>query len=320
MEGYPLWLSSAAAETTLSALPKTAPRISTSCGNVTLGDVCRVIRQCPHSSPNRTLAGAGVGRGSARKPMRVSGSRGQVLAEMLTDKGRDRGQALAVKLVGTSAGRGQSAPLPPVRRPEQRGRHTDAHTEASLPPPITMHLNHQGPPVTYSKAASRLSQRMVTPSSELLMYDVWLKTAAHEKEKEAAWATLDQIQKQEQDEQATLKKQKERELHRIWQCDAGHKLGKEGAWQQEEYNCEWRASGACPDPITDPLGWCKYEWSKKGKNENPAWAGDLWSASPMDHQQLATRMVFSWGLVKAYQQTRQNVYICQLAPPCHGGL
>ena len=34
----------------------------------------------------------------------------------------------------------------------------------------------------------------------------------------------------------------------------------------------------------------------------------------MDHQQLAARMVCSWGLVKAYQWTRQNVYICPLAP------
>ena len=34
----------------------------------------------------------------------------------------------------------------------------------------------------------------------------------------------------------------------------------------------------------------------------------------MDHQQLATQMVCSWGLVKAYQQTQQNVYICPPAP------
>ena len=34
----------------------------------------------------------------------------------------------------------------------------------------------------------------------------------------------------------------------------------------------------------------------------------------MDHQQLAVRMVCSWGLVKAYQQTRQNTYVCPLAP------
>ena len=34
----------------------------------------------------------------------------------------------------------------------------------------------------------------------------------------------------------------------------------------------------------------------------------------MDHQQLAARMVCSWGLVKAYQWTRQNVYVCPPAP------
>ena len=34
----------------------------------------------------------------------------------------------------------------------------------------------------------------------------------------------------------------------------------------------------------------------------------------MDHQQLAVRMVCSWGLVKAYQQTWQSVYVCPLAP------
>ena len=34
----------------------------------------------------------------------------------------------------------------------------------------------------------------------------------------------------------------------------------------------------------------------------------------MDHQQLGTRMVCLWGLVKAYQQTRQSTYICPPAP------
>ena len=34
----------------------------------------------------------------------------------------------------------------------------------------------------------------------------------------------------------------------------------------------------------------------------------------MHHQQLATRMVCSWGLVKAYQQTRQSTYVCLPAP------
>ena len=56
-------VSSAAAEMTLSASPTMAPRVSTSCANVAGRDVHRVIQQCPHSSPNRALAGARVGRG-----------------------------------------------------------------------------------------------------------------------------------------------------------------------------------------------------------------------------------------------------------------
>ena len=34
----------------------------------------------------------------------------------------------------------------------------------------------------------------------------------------------------------------------------------------------------------------------------------------MDHQQLAVRMVCMWGLVKAYQQTWQSMYVCLPAP------
>ena len=66
------------------------------------------------------------------------------------------------------------------------------------------------------------------------MCDVWVKITAHEKEKEAAQATLNWIQKEEWDEQATMKKEKECELWKAWQCEAGHKLAKEGARQQEE--------------------------------------------------------------------------------------
>ena len=155
--------------------------------------MCRVIRQHPHSPSSKTLAGAGVGRGSTRRPARGSAGRGQVLVKMLTDKGGNRGQALAAKLEGPSAGRdqvlvemltdkgGQSIPSPPVGRPEQRGRQADTRTEASLPPPITMHLDHQGPAVTYSEATSRLPRRTVVSSSELAECDVRLKMAAHEK-------------------------------------------------------------------------------------------------------------------------------------------
>ena len=128
------------------------------------------------------------------------------------------------------------------------------------------------------------NRRVTTSPNELSMCDVQVRITVHEKEKEAAWATLNWIWKKKWDEQAALKKQKEHELWRARQHDTRHKLAKEGAWQQEEYNHKWRASKACPNPITDPLGWCKYEWSKKDKYKSPAWAGDLWSASPMDHQ------------------------------------
>ena len=270
LPSQPLGVSSSIpVETTLVASPMMAPRVSTFCANVMGGDVHRVICQCPHSSPNRALAGAGIGRGSARRPMRASGSWGQVLANMLTKTGSGRGQTLAGKLGGTSIGRGQSAPSPPVRRPEQRGRHADAHTEASLPPPITMHLARQVPPVTYSKAAPRPPWRVTISPNELSMCDVWVKITAHKKEKEAAQATLNWIQKQEQDKQATMKKEKERELRKAQQCDAGCKLAKEGARWQEEYNHEWRASRACPDPITNPLGWCEYSGPRKTSMKVP---------------------------------------------------
>ena len=153
-------VSSSSAETTLSSSPNTAPRLSTSCSNVTGGDVRRVIWQHLHSPPNRTLAGAGVGRGSVRRPTKRTAGRGQMLVNMLADKGGNKGQELAAKLKGNGAGRGHSVPSPPVGRPEQRGRQADTCTKASLPPPITMHLDHQGPVVTYSEAASRLPQRL----------------------------------------------------------------------------------------------------------------------------------------------------------------
>ena len=64
-----------------------------------------------------------------------------------------------------------------------------------------------------------------------------------------------------------------------------------------------------------PTPWDGANMSGPGKGRtSPAWAGDLWSVSPMDHQQLAMRMVCLWGLVKAYQQTRQSTYVCPPAP------
>ena len=156
----------------------------------------------------------------------------------LTKTGGGRGQVLVGKLTGAGVGRGQSIPSSQVRRPEEGRRHADAHTGANLPPPITMHLDHQGPPVTYSEVASRPPQRVTTSPDELEMCDMWVKVTACEREKEAAQATLHQIKKQEWDEPATLRKEKECKLGRVCQCKARCKLAKEGAWWQEEYNCE----------------------------------------------------------------------------------
>ena len=68
--------------------------------------MCRVIWQHPPSSLNRTLAGAGVGRGSARRPAKRNAGRGQMLADMLADKGGNKGQELVAKLKGNGANRG----------------------------------------------------------------------------------------------------------------------------------------------------------------------------------------------------------------------
>ena len=111
-----------------------------------------------------------------------------------------------------SVGRGQSIPSPPVRRPEEGRRYADVCTGASLPPPFPMHLDHQGPPVTYSEAASRPPRRVTTSPNELEMCNMQIKIAACKKEKEATQVTLDQIWKQEQDEQAALRKEKEHDL------------------------------------------------------------------------------------------------------------
>ena len=162
-----------AADTTLSSSATTAPRISTSSSNVVEGDTCRVIRQDQAPSPNRVLAGSGVGRGTARRPVKQSTGRGQGLAGMLVDRaGR--------------VGRGQSAPLPPIGSSGQGERQTSTRTETGLPPAVTMQLDGQGPAVTYSEATSRPPQRAEAPSSESTSGDVHLKLAAREKEKEAA--------------------------------------------------------------------------------------------------------------------------------------
>ena len=128
-----------AAETTLSSSPTTAPGVSTSSSNVIGGDVHRVIRRDPAPSPNRVLAGSGVGRGAVRRPTKQSTGRGQGLTGMLADSAR-------------RAGRGQSTPSPG----QDKGKDGQALApRQDFPHVVTMQLDHQGPVVTYSEAASR---------------------------------------------------------------------------------------------------------------------------------------------------------------------
>ena len=103
-----------------------------------------------------------------------------------------RGQGLAAMLADSAGrvGSGWSTPSPPVGRSGQGERRTNTRTETGPSPAITMHLDHQGPAVTYSEAASRPPRRTEAPS-ESTSGDVRLKLAAREKEKEAARATLE---------------------------------------------------------------------------------------------------------------------------------
>ena len=85
--------------------------------------------------------------------MRQSTGRGQGLAAMLADSaGR--------------VGRGRSTPSPPVGRSGQGKRWTNTHTETRPSPAVTMHLDRQGPAITYSEAASRPPWKTEAPSSE----------------------------------------------------------------------------------------------------------------------------------------------------------
>ena len=130
-----------------------------------------MIRRDRAPSSNRVLAGSGVGRGTAKRPAKQSTGRGQGLVGMLADS------------IGR-VGRGQSIPSPPVGRSGQSEERTNTRTKTGPSPAVTMHLDRQGPAVTYSEAASRPPQRTEAPSSEPTPGDVHLKLAAREKEKE----------------------------------------------------------------------------------------------------------------------------------------
>ena len=84
-------------------------------------------------------------------------------------------------------GKGQSIPSSEAMGPEECLRHADASTRVEIPLPITMRLDHQGPPVSYSKVASRPPWRETITEDTLQMCGVHMKAAAHKKEKVAAW-------------------------------------------------------------------------------------------------------------------------------------
>ena len=207
---------------------------------------------CPWRASIKTLAGAGLGKGSTRRPARGSAGRGQVLVDMLTDKSENRGWALAAKLGGTSADKGgQSIPSPPVGRLEQRGRQANTRTEASLPPPITMHLDRQGPAVTYSQGHLLGHPRgRLSPPPEMAECDIRLKMAAREKEKKAPQATLEQIRRQGREEEAAQKKQEEHELRRI-----RRHVMPGVSWRRKELggNKNTTMSKGPPEPVLAPL-------------------------------------------------------------------
>ena len=222
-------VSSSVAETTLSALPRSSPRVSTSSAGAAGRDVWRAIQQCPLASLNTALVRAGVGWGSV----------------------------MAKKLAKISVGKGWS--IPPSNTPKETReqkwdrRHMDIGTSVDVPLPITMKLDPQGPPVSYAKAASRPPRGRLSMRT-LHICDVQMRDALRDIEKVATKATLDCIEWQEQSEQATQRKKKECQSKKAHQREVQQRLAKKGAEWQEKYNQQWRASGACPNPITDPLG------------------------------------------------------------------
>ena len=202
--------------------------------------------------------------------------------------------------------------VPPTQSSDRR--FIDAEVEVDLPPPIQTNLPPQGPPVSYADATSKQSKKKQLTGEEVCLCDIWEKDEQWNKEKAAAQATLDCIAQQEQDEQATQGREELQWARKNHWCESQRKLAEEGARLQEQYNQKHCASGACPNPITDLLGWCEYTWTRQERYKLPKWAADIWSASPMDHKQLTAQMVCSWGLVQAYQQTHQSLYVCPPAP------
>ena len=85
----------------------------------------------------------------------------------------------------------------------------DIGTSVDVPLPITMKLDPQGPHVSYARAASRPPQREIVTKDTMHMCNVWMRDTLQDKEKVAAQATLDCIEQQEWEEQASQRKEKE---------------------------------------------------------------------------------------------------------------
>ena len=168
-------------------------------------------------------------------------------------------------------GKGHADPSPSVSRiletQERDKKFADARVSADLPLPIVMNLDPQGPPVSYVDATSKLPKKKSVIEDSVHLCNVWLRDEQWDKEKVATQATLAHIAWQEQNEEAAQKKEEEWQSKKAQQHEAQWKLAKEGAKLQEWYNKQCHASGACPDPITDLLGWCEYTWAQQDKYE-----------------------------------------------------
>ena len=210
---------------------------------------------------------------------------------------------------------GRSVPSPPVGRPQQRGRQADTRIKSSLPPPITMQLDHQGPAVTYSETGLQATPRglLSLPLNwHSVMYDSrWQPT---KKRRRLPEPTLNGYGDRNRRKRLPRRNRKSRSSTGYGDVMLGISWRRKELGSKKSTTINAGLLEPVLTPITNPLGWCEYEWSRKGMHESPTWAGDLWSISPMNHQQLATRMVCSWGLVKVYQWTRQSTYICPPAP------
>ena len=129
-------VSSSVVETTLSASPRSSPRVSTSSTSAAGKDVQRVIQHHLPTSAKTALVRSGVGQGSVivKELMRIAGI-GKGCPGSLSNAPRE------------------------TRKQEGDKRHVDAGVSANLLPLIVMKLDPQGPPVSYAEAASRPPQR-----------------------------------------------------------------------------------------------------------------------------------------------------------------